>query len=221
MLLMSGLEFLMAARAFAGERLSARNATLAIGRRIVNREVVGRREPRRPLRGRRARCTPTRRSRATAPASSSTSGPATASRSPVTTCPSVTSRVAELVSPPPRGRRVRRRGVRPRRRRASPIHKGSTPRSSSDREAVTPSITHDRDHQGVGMNGSHLRKVHRVRARRAWPRSRWASSRPSAARAAGALLAVGALLGAVLLLVLRPPVQTVAAGRGRRAHQPR
>ena len=50
MLLMSGLEFLMAARAFAGERLSARNATLAIGRRIVNREVVGRESPENPFR---------------------------------------------------------------------------------------------------------------------------------------------------------------------------
>jgi hypothetical protein len=47
---MSGLEFLMAARAFAGERLSARNATLAIGRRIVNREVVGRESPESPFR---------------------------------------------------------------------------------------------------------------------------------------------------------------------------
>ncbi|HVU51163.1 MAG TPA: DUF2914 domain-containing protein [Polyangia bacterium] len=47
---MSGLEFLMAARAFAGEKLSARNATLAIGRRIVNREVVGRESPENPFR---------------------------------------------------------------------------------------------------------------------------------------------------------------------------
>jgi hypothetical protein len=50
MLLMSGLEFLMAARAFAGERLSAPNASLAIGRRIVNREVVGRESPDSPFR---------------------------------------------------------------------------------------------------------------------------------------------------------------------------
>jgi hypothetical protein len=47
---MSGLEFLMGARAFAGEKLSARNATLAIGRRIVNREVVGRESPESPFR---------------------------------------------------------------------------------------------------------------------------------------------------------------------------
>ena len=47
---MSGLEFLMAARAFAGEKLSARNATLAVGRRIVNREVVGRESPENPFR---------------------------------------------------------------------------------------------------------------------------------------------------------------------------
>jgi hypothetical protein len=47
---MSGLEFLMAARAFAGERLSAPGATLAIGRRIVNREVVGRESPEHPFR---------------------------------------------------------------------------------------------------------------------------------------------------------------------------
>jgi Protein of unknown function (DUF2914) len=47
---MSGLEFLMAARAFAGERLSAKNAKLALGRRIVNREVVGRESPESPFR---------------------------------------------------------------------------------------------------------------------------------------------------------------------------
>ncbi|HVZ75514.1 MAG TPA: DUF2914 domain-containing protein [Polyangia bacterium] len=47
---MSGLEFLMAARAFAGERLSTKSATLAIGRRIVNREVVGRESPQSPFR---------------------------------------------------------------------------------------------------------------------------------------------------------------------------
>ena len=47
---MSGLEFLMAARAFAGEKLSTRGAKLAIGRRIVNREVVGRESPESPFR---------------------------------------------------------------------------------------------------------------------------------------------------------------------------
>lgn len=49
MLLMTGLEFLMAARAFAGERTAARGVTLAIGRRIVNREVVGRESPEQPF----------------------------------------------------------------------------------------------------------------------------------------------------------------------------
>ena len=49
MLLMTGLEFLMAARAFAGERLSSRALTLSIGRRIVNHEVVGRESPDRPF----------------------------------------------------------------------------------------------------------------------------------------------------------------------------
>ena len=38
---MSGLEFIMAARAFPGERLAARGASLEIGRRIINRELVG------------------------------------------------------------------------------------------------------------------------------------------------------------------------------------
>jgi hypothetical protein len=47
---MSGLEFLMAARAFAGEKLSTRGAKLAIGRRIVNRDVVGRESPGSPFR---------------------------------------------------------------------------------------------------------------------------------------------------------------------------
>ena len=46
---MTGLEFLMAARAFAGERLSARTARLALGRRIVNKEVVGRESPEDPF----------------------------------------------------------------------------------------------------------------------------------------------------------------------------
>ena len=49
MSLMTGLEFLMAARAFAGERLSSRGVTLALGRRIVNREVVGRESPEHPF----------------------------------------------------------------------------------------------------------------------------------------------------------------------------
>jgi hypothetical protein len=38
---MTGLEFIMAARAFPGERLRLPAATLEIGRRIVNRELVG------------------------------------------------------------------------------------------------------------------------------------------------------------------------------------
>ncbi len=38
---MTGLQLLMSARAFAGERQSFPAAHLAIGRRIVNREVVG------------------------------------------------------------------------------------------------------------------------------------------------------------------------------------
>ena len=42
---MSGLEFIMAARAFAGERFSSKTASLEIGRRIVNREVVGGESP--------------------------------------------------------------------------------------------------------------------------------------------------------------------------------
>jgi Protein of unknown function (DUF2914) len=50
MLLMTGLEFLMGARAFAGERLTSRGFTLAIGRRIVNHEVVGRESPDHPFR---------------------------------------------------------------------------------------------------------------------------------------------------------------------------
>jgi hypothetical protein len=49
MLLMTGLEFLMAARAFAGTRGAARGVTLALGRRIVNREVVGRESPEQPF----------------------------------------------------------------------------------------------------------------------------------------------------------------------------
>ena len=38
---MTGLEFIMAARAFPGERLRLPAATLEIGSRIVNRELVG------------------------------------------------------------------------------------------------------------------------------------------------------------------------------------
>jgi Protein of unknown function (DUF2914) len=49
MLLMTGLEFLMAARAFAGERLTSPTARLAVGRRIVNKEVVGRESPEDPF----------------------------------------------------------------------------------------------------------------------------------------------------------------------------
>ncbi len=46
---MSGLEFIMAARAFAGERFSSKGATLDLGRRIVNREVVGGESPEDPF----------------------------------------------------------------------------------------------------------------------------------------------------------------------------
>ena len=49
MLLMTGLEFLMGARAFAGERLTSPTARLAVGRRIVNKEVVGRESPEDPF----------------------------------------------------------------------------------------------------------------------------------------------------------------------------
>ena len=38
---MTGLEFIMGARSFAGERTAAPAAILEIGRRIVNHEVVG------------------------------------------------------------------------------------------------------------------------------------------------------------------------------------
>lgn len=37
---MTGLEFIMAARAFPGERLAFPSATLEIGRRIINRELA-------------------------------------------------------------------------------------------------------------------------------------------------------------------------------------
>lgn len=52
MFLMTGLQFLMAARAFAGERLLSTGpaANLAVGRRIVNREVVAGESPERPFR---------------------------------------------------------------------------------------------------------------------------------------------------------------------------
>jgi hypothetical protein len=46
---MTGLEFIMAARAFAGERFSSKSATLDLGRRIVNREVVGGESPEDPF----------------------------------------------------------------------------------------------------------------------------------------------------------------------------
>jgi hypothetical protein len=42
---MSGLEFLMSARAFAGEPMSAPVATLTLARRIVNREPVDGQRP--------------------------------------------------------------------------------------------------------------------------------------------------------------------------------
>jgi hypothetical protein len=50
MFLMTGLQFLLAARAFAGERLSSRSERLEIGRRIVNREVFGGESPESPFR---------------------------------------------------------------------------------------------------------------------------------------------------------------------------
>ena len=37
---MTGLEFIMAARAFPGERFALPSATLEIGRRIINRELA-------------------------------------------------------------------------------------------------------------------------------------------------------------------------------------
>jgi hypothetical protein len=42
---MTGLEFFAAARAFPGEPAHTRSATLTLGRRIVNREVVGAEHP--------------------------------------------------------------------------------------------------------------------------------------------------------------------------------
>jgi hypothetical protein len=46
---MSGLEFIMAARAFAGERFSGKSVSLDLGRRIVNRAVVGGESPEDPF----------------------------------------------------------------------------------------------------------------------------------------------------------------------------
>jgi hypothetical protein len=46
---MSGLEFIMAARAFASERLSGKSVSLDLGRRIVNRAVVGGESPEDPF----------------------------------------------------------------------------------------------------------------------------------------------------------------------------
>ena len=50
MFLMTGLEFLISARAFAGERASAAASVITVGRRIVNREVVGGESPDSPFR---------------------------------------------------------------------------------------------------------------------------------------------------------------------------
>jgi hypothetical protein len=46
---MTGLEFLMSARAFAGERFTLPAATLELGRRIVNREAVDGESPESPF----------------------------------------------------------------------------------------------------------------------------------------------------------------------------
>ena len=50
MFLMTGLEFLLGARAFAGERATSASAAISVGRRIVNREVVGGESPDSPFR---------------------------------------------------------------------------------------------------------------------------------------------------------------------------
>jgi hypothetical protein len=50
MFLMTGLQFLLAARAFAGECLSSRGARLELGRRIVNHEAVAGESPDAPFR---------------------------------------------------------------------------------------------------------------------------------------------------------------------------
>lgn len=46
---MTGLEFLMSARAFAGERFTFPTSTLDLGRRIVNREAVDGETPESPF----------------------------------------------------------------------------------------------------------------------------------------------------------------------------
>jgi hypothetical protein len=46
---MTGLEFLMSARAFAGERFTLPAAALELGRRIVNREAEGGESPESPF----------------------------------------------------------------------------------------------------------------------------------------------------------------------------
>lgn len=48
---MTGLEFLMSARAFAGERFTLPAATLQLGRRIVNHEATGGESPESPFEG--------------------------------------------------------------------------------------------------------------------------------------------------------------------------
>jgi hypothetical protein len=50
MFLMTGLDFILNARAFAGERAAGRSSSIAVGRRIVNREVVGGENPESPFR---------------------------------------------------------------------------------------------------------------------------------------------------------------------------
>ena len=50
MFLMTGLDFILNARAFAGERAAGKSATITVGRRIVNREVVGGESPDSPFR---------------------------------------------------------------------------------------------------------------------------------------------------------------------------
>jgi hypothetical protein len=50
MFLMTGLDFILNARAFGGERAAPRSSAIAVGRRIVNREVVGGESPDSPFR---------------------------------------------------------------------------------------------------------------------------------------------------------------------------
>ena len=50
MFLMTGLDFILNARAFAGERAAGKASAVAMGRRIVNREVVGGESPDSPFR---------------------------------------------------------------------------------------------------------------------------------------------------------------------------